>query len=107
MEQDREARERVLKHIMAKIHHLPLPARRRRYGVASVSFFCAYAACLALMAAFRGPVVGLWQWLIGTAWVSLVEWAVTSRWSSIDMTAVFGSVLAAAWMVRKRGHSRG
>ncbi len=104
---DQEAKERVLKHIMTEIHHLPLPVRRRRTGAAAGGLALAYTASLILMAIFRGPVIALWQWLIGTVWVSVVEWAVTSRWSGVDMALASAAVLGAAWMARTRGHTRG
>ena len=102
-----DAKDRVLAQIMTEIQHLPLPARRPRYGAAAGGFLVAYAAGLVLMLMFRGPVLALWQWLIGTLWVSVVEWAVTSRWSEVDMVMALAVVAAAAWMARTRGHTGG
>lgn len=104
---DPDAKERVLKHIMTEIHHLPLPVRRRHTGLVVGGLLLAYAASLILMASVRGPVIALWQWLMGTVFVSAVEWAATSRWSGIDMILASAAVLAAAWITRTRGHTRG
>lgn len=107
MERDEAARERILRGVMTEIHHLPLPTRRPRYGAAIAGAFLAYAVCMVLMWVFKGPVVEFWQWLIGTLWVSMVEWAVTSRWGGVDMVLVLPTMAVAAWMIRTRGHKRG
>ncbi len=104
---DKEARMRVMDRIMREIHHIPIPARRPRYGRVLGLVFGFYSLSLAIVLLFYQPVGTLWRWLIGTAWVAGVEWALEHPWGFLDTVVVGVAVVGAAWVVRARGQSHG
>ena len=107
MMRDADSRERVLKRVMREIYHIPLPRPAVRWRRITAFSMILYGVLLAVMIPLRAEVVQLWQWLIASALVSTVDWAVTNRWSLVDMAVVLSAVLASLWVVRTRGHSRG